>query len=103
LTFSDLRFSITLTNQKKEKEQREILSGCSGVLQPGRLCAVLGASGAGKTSLLNLLSGNPTAGDRGGSIQLNGQEVFDRMGRVREMSAYIQQDDILMATEVSTQ
>jgi ABC-type multidrug transport system ATPase subunit len=61
--------------------------------------ASAGASGAGKTSLLNLVSGNPTSGEKSGKILVNSQLVdLASMIRVRELSAYIQQDDILMGT-----
>ena len=56
-------------------------------------------AGAGKTSLLNLISGNPTAGRSEGKICLNGIDVFDSMSRIRELSAFIQQDDILLGTQ----
>jgi len=36
---------------------RQVLKGLSGVIHAGRLTAIMGASGAGKTSLLNVLVG----------------------------------------------
>lgn len=90
VSYSDLKFSIDI-KQGKVIEDRKILKGCSGTFNPGKLTAVMGASGAGKTSLLNLVSGNPTAGRRSGKICINGIDVFDSMNRIRELSAYIQQ------------
>jgi len=102
LSYSDIRFSVDVQKTKEQGggiEKRQILRGCSGVFQPGRLTAVMGASGAGKTSLLNLVSGHSTAGAKSGSLRLNSQEVsLDDMMRVRELSAYIQQDDILLGS-----
>lgn len=98
VAFRGVRFGVDI-EQGKTKEHRVILKGCDGVFQPGRLTAVMGASGAGKTSLLNIVSGNPTAGKKEGELMINGENVFDSMARIRELSAFIQQDDILMATQ----
>jgi len=99
LAYKNVSFNVEVKGNKRgEKETRNILNGCSGVFQPGRLTAIMGASGAGKTSLMNIVSGNPTEGNISGSIMVNGQDVFKSMERIREMSAYIQQDDILLAT-----
>lgn len=98
LAYKDIKFSVHV-QQGKKPEQRQILKGCDGVFQPGRLTAVMGSSGAGKTSLVNLVSGNPTAGQASGSLLLNGIEVWDNMSRIRELSAYIQQDDVLFGTQ----
>jgi hypothetical protein len=103
LSYKDIRFAVDVKRSKEQGggvEKRQILRGCSGVFQPGRLTAVLGASGAGKTSLLNVISGNRTEGKTSGTVRLNSQEVsLDDMTRVRELSAYIQQDDILFGSQ----
>jgi ABC-type multidrug transport system ATPase subunit len=36
--------------------KKEILKGVTGLIQHGKVTAIMGASGAGKTSLLNLLA-----------------------------------------------
>lgn len=38
-------------------EKKKILNGISGAFYHGQLCAIIGCSGSGKTSLLNALSG----------------------------------------------
>jgi ABC-type multidrug transport system ATPase subunit len=56
----------------------------SGYAKPGTLLAVLGASGAGKTSLLNALGGKtPTDCQLGGQVILNG-----RLCKPKEMKYY---------------
>ena len=57
------------------RERRCVLAGVSGALRSGRLTAIMGPSGAGKTSLLNVVSGKAasyatTAGTpiHGGSV-----------------------------------
>lgn len=51
---------------------KHILKGVSGCVKPGQLLAILGPSGAGKTSLLNLLAGR-IQGKTGGTVRINGQ------------------------------
>ena len=51
-TFSSLEWK----NVGFQVKDRVILNNISGNVAPGRLCAIIGASGAGKTSLLNILA-----------------------------------------------
>jgi ABC-type bacteriocin/lantibiotic exporter with double-glycine peptidase domain len=55
IQFRDIHFSVSIKG--KEKKNKVILENVSGVFRPGRICAVMGASGAGKTSLLQILAG----------------------------------------------
>jgi ABC-type multidrug transport system ATPase subunit len=68
---------------------RQVLSGVSLAIEPGRLVAVIGASGAGKTLLLEALAGirQPS----GGSVRYDGAET----GRARVAVGYVPQDDIV--------
>ena len=64
---------------------------------PGQALFIMGASGAGKTSLLNILSGrtNKEGGSKvEGQIMINDTLKFDEenFGKV---AAYVMQDDIL--------
>ena len=63
LTFKNLSYSVRIPTTKEERRQRpekmkdfEILKECTGVALPGQTTYIMGASGAGKTSLLNALS-----------------------------------------------
>lgn len=100
LEWRDIRFSIG---------DKEILRGTTGVLEPGRLLAVLGGSGHGKTTLLNVLSARQrtrgresTSGTRQrismtGDITMNHcrSKKCDR----RDKIAYVFQDSALLETE----
>jgi ABC-type multidrug transport system ATPase subunit len=67
----------------KIKDRLEILKGVSGCFRPGMLTALMGFSGAGKTSLLDVLGGQKTTGYPGGVIIVSGypklQETFSHV------------------------
>ncbi|EFC38572.1 predicted protein [Naegleria gruberi] len=63
----------------------------SGFVKPGEVLAIMGPSGAGKTSLLNILSQRVKAS--GGEILANGQHVGKAF---KSISAFVQQDDVLL-------
>ncbi|XP_048620263.1 ABC transporter G family member 43-like [Brassica napus] len=70
----------------------QLLSNVTGAFKPGVLTALMGVSGAGKTTLMDVLSGRKTRGDIEGEIQVGGyrkvQETFARV------SGYCEQFDI---------
>jgi ABC-type multidrug transport system ATPase subunit len=70
--------------------QKTVLDDVSGVANPGQLLSVMGPSGGGKTSVLNVLAGriNPAKG----SVLLNGQKLPKNFNRI---AAYVMQDDLL--------
>eukprot|EP00927_Polykrikos_kofoidii_P061397 TRINITY_DN56232_c0_g1_i1.p1 TRINITY_DN56232_c0_g1~~TRINITY_DN56232_c0_g1_i1.p1 ORF type:complete len:669 (+),score=82.34 TRINITY_DN56232_c0_g1_i1:76-2082(+) len=79
-----------------------ILRNITGMMDSGRVTAVLGPSGSGKSSLLNLLAGRYTRGPDGdapvrGTVSINGIEVED-YERKRNI-AYVMQDDCLLLTQ----
>jgi ABC-type multidrug transport system ATPase subunit len=81
----------------KPSQQKQIIKGVSGYAMPGQTLFIMGASGAGKTSLLNMLSGRITTKNKD---SLDGKMYFndtvecnyDNFGQV---SGYVMQDDIL--------
>jgi len=63
LTFENLEFEVNLVLSKEEQlksgkklGRQKIIKGVSGYALPGESVYIMGASGAGKTSLLNMLS-----------------------------------------------
>lgn len=60
---------------------------------PGRLIAIMGGSGAGKTTMLNVLAGleKPTSG----KITINNIDVVKDKSKIEGVIGYVAQDDIL--------
>lgn len=63
------------TNGAPEGYKR-ILKEMSATFEPGTITAIMGSSGAGKTSLLNVLAGR-AQGKIGGSITINGSPISE--------------------------
>lgn len=87
-----LFFSKEMKNQGVFEDRLELLKGISGAFRPGVLTALMGVSGAGKTTLMDVLAGRKTGGYIEGSITVSGypkkQETFARI------SGYCEQFDI---------
>eukprot|EP00698_Gefionella_okellyi_P019108 TRINITY_DN580_c0_g1_i2.p1 TRINITY_DN580_c0_g1~~TRINITY_DN580_c0_g1_i2.p1 ORF type:complete len:728 (-),score=164.74 TRINITY_DN580_c0_g1_i2:2032-4215(-) len=82
--------NIRLTVKISRTESKEILKGISGYAQPGELIAIMGSTGAGKTSLLSVLS-QRAEGHVSGSITVNGKELANRF----KQAGFVNQDDNL--------
>lgn len=74
------------------EDRLQLLQNVSGAFRPGVLTALMGVSGAGKTTLMDVLAGRKTGGYVEGSIDISGypknQETFARV------SGYCEQNDI---------
>ncbi|KAG2634550.1 hypothetical protein PVAP13_2NG180400 [Panicum virgatum] len=96
ITFEDIRYSVDMPEEIRAqgvKETRlQLLKGISGSFRPGVLTALMGVSGAGKTTLMDVLAGRKTSGYIEGNITISGypkkQETFARV------SGYCEQNDI---------
>lgn len=74
------------------QKKLQLLSDITGAFRPGILTALMGVSGAGKTTLMDVLSGRKTSGTIEGEIRIGGyQKVQDTFARI---SGYCEQTDI---------
>ncbi|KAI3875054.1 hypothetical protein MKW98_019627, partial [Papaver atlanticum] len=96
ITFDEIKYSVDMPVEMKTEgvieDRLELLKGISGAFRPGVLTALMGVSGAGKTTLMDVLAGRKTGGHIDGNIMISGypkkQETFARI------SGYCEQNDI---------
>ncbi|XP_022717046.1 LOW QUALITY PROTEIN: ABC transporter G family member 9-like [Durio zibethinus] len=77
--------------KKSSLEEKVILNGITGMVQPGEMLAMLGPSGSGKTTLLTALGGR-LGGRLNGAITYNGKPFSNSMKR---NTGFVTQDDVL--------
>ncbi|ELR25358.1 ABC2 type transporter superfamily protein [Acanthamoeba castellanii str. Neff] len=84
--------------QEEEDGMKKLLRGVEGIVYPGELCAIMGASGAGKTTLIDVLACRGMKGRLSGEVNLNGEPVAKRQAFFRRVSGYVMQDNIMLET-----
>lgn len=75
---------------------KHILSGIQGIALPGQIMAIMGASGAGKTTFLDILARKNKRGYVGGNFYINGEKIPD--DEFRSVVGFVDQDDTLLPT-----
>ncbi|XP_050121835.1 pleiotropic drug resistance protein 2-like isoform X1 [Malus sylvestris] len=96
LAFNHVNYFVDMPHEMKthgvEEDRLQLLRDVSGAFRPGILTALVGVSGAGKTTLMDVLAGRKTGGYIEGTINISGypknQETFARV------SGYCEQNDI---------
>ncbi|XP_059429921.1 pleiotropic drug resistance protein 2-like isoform X1 [Corylus avellana] len=96
LAFNHVNYYVDMPAEMKsqgvDETRLQLLRDISGAFQPGILTALVGVSGAGKTTLMDVLAGRKTSGYIEGSISISGypknQATFARV------SGYCEQNDI---------
>ncbi|XP_044500394.1 pleiotropic drug resistance protein 3-like isoform X2 [Mangifera indica] len=96
LTFQNMNYFVDTPLEMREQgfadKKLQLLSDATGALRPGVLTALMGISGAGKTTLFDVLAGRKTTGYIEGDIKIGGypkvQETFARI------SGYCEQTDV---------
>ncbi|KAI3966424.1 hypothetical protein MKW92_035642 [Papaver armeniacum] len=96
LSFNHVNYYVDMPAEMKsqgiEETRLQLLRDVSGAFRPGVLTALVGVSGAGKTTLMDVLAGRKTGGYIEGEINISGypknQATFARV------SGYCEQNDI---------
>lgn len=88
LAFRNLHYSVYL----KDKTELELLNGIDGYALPKTMTALMGSTGAGKTTLMDVIAGRKTGGKITGDILLNGYSASDLA--IRRATGYCEQMDI---------
>eukprot|EP01137_Pigoraptor_chileana_P033009 Opistho-2@23286 len=92
LTWDHVKYTVVTKKRGKVVNEKVILQDVTGSAKPGEMIAIMGTSGAGKTSFLNVLAGRHVQGVVDGQILLNGEP---RSKMFKRQSAYVEQDDLL--------
>ncbi|KAJ5650925.1 ABC transporter G family member [Penicillium longicatenatum] len=75
---------------------KEILSGIQGASTPGQITAIMGASGAGKTTFLDILARKNKRGAVHGNFFVNGEKISDN--DYKSMIGFVDQEDTMLPT-----
>lgn len=90
-----------LASQTKKTGHVKLLDDVWGEVPKGKICAIMGPSGAGKTSLLNILSGRARSNSKlaiDSDIRMNNFQVDPTDIQVRKQIAFVAQEDSLSFT-----
>lgn len=86
---------LTVTVKDVKGNERHILKGIDGYVEPRSMLAVMGPSGCGKSTLLDALAGRLASSAKlSGDILVNGHKTQLSFGR----SAYVTQDEVMIGT-----
>ncbi|XP_016479945.1 ABC transporter G family member 32 isoform X2 [Nicotiana tabacum] len=96
MCFRDISYYVDVPMELKQQglagDKLQLLVNVTGAFRPGVLTALVGVSGAGKTTLMDVLAGRKTGGHIVGNIYISGhpkkQETFARV------SGYCEQNDV---------
>jgi len=89
LTFENICYDVQASTGD---DTLRLLNNVSGAMVAGRMCALMGSSGAGKTTLMDVISLRKTSGEITGTVELNGfpQEKTSFL----RSSGYVEQFDV---------
>ncbi|EEF46390.1 ABC transporter G family member 36 [Ricinus communis] len=96
MSFENVKYFVDMPDEMKQQgvgdDRLQLLRDVTGAFRPGVLTALMGVSGAGKTTLMDVLAGRKTGGYIEGDIRISGypknQDTFARI------SGYCEQGDL---------
>lgn len=88
--------SLQFENVSYQLNGKIILSDIQGIALPGQLMAIMGASGAGKTTFLDILARKNKRGTIKGDFYVNGEKVID--SEYRNVIGFVDQEDTMLPT-----
>ena len=89
VTFEDICYEVKASTSN---EQLSLLTNINGAFKSGRMCALMGESGAGKTTLMDVIAMRKNTGTVKGEVRLNG--FLREAIAFRRCSGYVEQFDI---------
>ncbi|KAL6719027.1 hypothetical protein ACLMJK_003262 [Lecanora helva] len=87
-----LSFDFSQLSFQPKGSTKPILSQISGHISNGSLTGIMGGSGAGKSTFVNVLMGKST--HTGGSVKVNG--LAAKMKQYKKIIGYVPQDDVVL-------
>jgi ABC-type multidrug transport system ATPase subunit len=97
LVFDTIQYTVQIPTGRCRSFPRQILHGVTGNIEPGMLVAIIGSSGAGKSSLMDILAAREKTGFVTGFTDVYCSEARSR--DVADVVHYVLQDDALFATQ----
>ncbi|KAH0110190.1 hypothetical protein KCU66_g12705, partial [Aureobasidium melanogenum] len=88
--------SLYFENVSYALKGKQILTDIQGAVHPGQLMAIMGASGAGKTTFLDILARKNKRGTVIGNFLINGEKIPDN--EFRSVIGFVDQDDTMLPT-----
>lgn len=88
--------SLQFENVSYNLNGKTILNSLRGVARPGEITAIMGASGAGKTTFLDILARKNKRGEVSGDFFVNGEKVGDV--DFKAVVGFVDQEDTMLPT-----
>ena len=101
LTWRNINMTLEAGRDAEKNPSKQLLADVWGEVPQKEITAIMGPSGAGKTSLLNILAGRARSRGRlaiTSDVRLNNYEVDPTKLSVRKQIAFVAQDDSLQVT-----
>lgn len=88
--------SLYFENISYTLNEKQILTNIQGMAHPGEIMAIMGASGAGKTTFLDILARKNKRGVTKGDFYVNGETVTDT--EYKNVIGFVDQEDTMLPT-----